>query len=148
MNSSVPQTPQTLKLVRSALKFAAQRFEALPRFTEPQIRYLVRRITICVYFCVWTVEGLDIAARGLSRQAEVMELRTHPAGGHVIKQGATDDSYYVLVSGECNVVIDGNTVGKVSPGSGFGEVALTLDTRPQCIGFREYQCLLLVIDHR
>jgi CRP-like cAMP-binding protein len=89
-----------LKLVRSALKFAAQRFQALPRFTDPQLRQL----------------------------SAVMECRKFDGGSEIIRQGATDDSYYVLASGECAVQIDGQTVGKISAGGGFGEVALSLDT--------------------
>lgn len=100
MQQQMPSAIENMALVRTALKFAAQRFSALPRFTEPQL------------------QGL----------ANVMETRTFAGGDSIIVQGATDDSYYVLASGECKVIVDGSNVGKVAPGTGFGEVALTLET--------------------
>ncbi len=72
------------------------------------------------------LSGLD--RKHLDRLARDFSERTFPAGSVVVRQG--DDhgiGFFVVAEGEGVVTVDGKEVGKVGPGSYFGEVALISD---------------------
>jgi MFS family permease len=50
-----------------------------------------------------------------------------PTGTRVITQGESGDHYYILMRGGAQVVIDGEPVGRLVAGDGFGEIALLRD---------------------
>ena len=52
-----------------------------------------------------------------------------PAGSAVFEQGDLGDRYYVVESGEVDVIGDGQVVATLGPGDGFGEIALLRRTR-------------------
>ncbi len=54
---------------------------------------------------------------------------TVPAGSTVFRQGDVGDRYYLIESGEAEVVGDGRLIATLGPGEGFGEIALLRDTR-------------------
>jgi CRP-like cAMP-binding protein len=47
-----------------------------------------------------------------------------PAGHIVFNQGDVGDHYFVIESGEADVIGDGQVVATLGPGVGFGEIAL------------------------
>ncbi len=49
------------------------------------------------------------------------------AGGEIVRQGEPGDRFYVIVSGETDVFIDGMHVGTLGAGEHFGEIALLRD---------------------
>ena len=49
------------------------------------------------------------------------------AGTEIVRQGDPGDRFYVIASGEVDVVIDGSHVGTLGPGEYFGEIALLRD---------------------
>lgn len=51
-----------------------------------------------------------------------------PAGATVFAQGDPGDRYYVIESGEVDVLHDGSVVASLGPGEGFGEIALLRPT--------------------
>jgi len=61
--------------------------------------------------------SIEQLARGLE-PAEV------PAGATVFSQGDVGDRYYVIESGQAEVVGGGRVVATLGPGEGFGEIAL------------------------
>ncbi|MBT2517486.1 MFS transporter [Streptomyces sp. ISL-90] len=61
--------------------------------------------------------------------ARGLEPVTVPAGHVVFTQGEIGDRYYVIESGEADVVGDGRVVASLGPGEGFGEIALLRRTR-------------------
>ena len=52
-----------------------------------------------------------------------------PAGAAVFTQGDVGDRYFVIETGEADVVGDGRVVATLGPGEGFGEIALLRRTR-------------------
>ena len=72
------------------------------------------------------LSGLD--RKHLEQLTHDFSERTVPAGSVVVRQG--DDhgvGFFVVAEGEGAVTVDGKDVGKVGPGSYFGEVALISD---------------------
>jgi MFS family permease len=61
---------------------------------------------------------------GLERLARGLEPVAVPAGQLVFSQGDIGDRYFVIESGEAEVIGDGRFVTRLGPGEGFGEIAL------------------------
>jgi MFS family permease len=66
------------------------------------------------------------AIEQLARGLEPVDV---PAGLVVFRQGDVGDHYFVIESGEADVIGDGATVATLGPGMGFGEIALLRRTR-------------------
>ena len=66
--------------------------------------------------------SIEQLARGLEPVAV-------PAGRAVVTQGEIGDRYYVIESGEADVLGDGRIVATLGAGEGFGEIALLRRTR-------------------
>ncbi|KQW05367.1 hypothetical protein ASC66_10110 [Leifsonia sp. Root4] len=54
---------------------------------------------------------------------------TVAAGAAVFRQGEVGDRYYLIVSGEAEVLGDGRLIATLGPGEGFGEIALLRSSR-------------------
>ncbi|WP_107766038.1 MFS transporter [Nocardioides terrigena] len=80
---------------------------------------LLQRVPMLRTLPLPSVEQL---ARGLER----VDI---PAGATVFSQGDVGDRYYVVESGEVDVVGDGRLLTTLGPGEGFGEIALLRQTR-------------------
>lgn len=65
----------------------------------------------------------------IEQLARGLEPVTVTAGQAVVTQGDIGDRYYVIVSGEVDVIGDGRIVATLGPGEGFGEIALLRRTR-------------------
>lgn len=79
---------------------------------------LLRRVDM---LCTLPLPSIEQLARGLEPVAV-------PSGAAVFRQGDPGDRYYVIVSGEVDVVHDGLVVASLGPGEGFGEIALLRPT--------------------
>jgi MFS family permease len=80
---------------------------------------LLRRVPM---LCPLPLPSIEQLARGL----ETIALST---GQEVVRQGDVGDRYYVIESGEVDVVGDGRVVARLGPGDAFGEIALLRHTR-------------------
>ena len=65
----------------------------------------------------------------IEQLARGLETVTVPAGQAVVTQGEVGDRFFVIESGEADVVGDGRVVATLGPGDGFGEIALLRRTR-------------------
>jgi MFS family permease len=79
---------------------------------------LLRRVDM---LCTLPLPSIEQLARGLQPVAV-------PSGAAVFRQGDPGDRYYVIESGEVDVVHDGLVVASLGPGEGFGEIALLRPT--------------------
>jgi hypothetical protein len=66
------------------------------------------------------------AIEQLARGLESVDV---PTGHVVFQQGDVGDHYFVIESGEAEVIGDGQVVATLGPGTGFGEIALLRRTR-------------------
>ena len=57
-----------------------------------------------------------------------MERKAFSAGDVIIRQGDMGDFYYIVTAGRCEIDVNGKKVLDVSPGMGFGELALLYDS--------------------
>jgi hypothetical protein len=71
---------------------------------------------------VLPLPSIEQLARGL----EPVEV---PAGHLVVTQGDVGDRYFVIESGEAEVIGDGHVITTLRPGEGFGEIALLRRSR-------------------
>lgn len=55
---------------------------------------------------------------------DLMAMVTVQSGENLIAQGTAGNCFYVLESGACDIVVDGQLVGKYTNGDAFGELAL------------------------
>ncbi|KAI9996762.1 hypothetical protein PInf_000024 [Phytophthora infestans] len=60
----------------------------------------------------------------IDEMIDVMAMVTIQAGEPVIAQGTSGKCFYVLESGNCDIVVDGKLVGTYTNGDAFGELAL------------------------
>jgi putative ABC transport system ATP-binding protein len=69
-------------------------------------------------------EGIAIST--LTKIAERMRKETHPAGTRIIQEGEVGDRFYLVSSGQLNVVLEPNNqrVAELQKGDYFGEAAL------------------------
>ena len=58
--------------------------------------------------------------------AESMRRRTFPAGDTVTTEGAPGDGFFVVESGEAEVMVQGQRQGTITSGDCFGEIALLM----------------------
>jgi hypothetical protein len=65
----------------------------------------------------------------IEQLARGLEPVVVPAGQVVFSQGDVGDRYFVIESGDADVIGDGAVVATLGPGEGFGEVALLRRTR-------------------
>ncbi len=52
------------------------------------------------------------------------------AGDRILREGMSGSSFYVLLEGECSVMLDGREVGRLGRGEFFGEMSILLESPP------------------
>ncbi|HSI97474.1 MAG TPA: cyclic nucleotide-binding domain-containing protein [Gaiellaceae bacterium] len=72
----------------------------------------------------------DLDERDLESLAEEFNERRFSPGEAIAMEGAGGLMFFVVDSGEASVEVGGKEVGKLGPGSAFGEIAL-IDRRPR-----------------
>ena len=83
--------------------------------------------------------------RIMARHIEVLEVGE---GVDVVREGATGDTFFVVLEGRATVVRDGREIGVLGAGAHFGELAL-LDPAPRSATVRaETPLVLAALRHR
>ena len=99
--------------------------------------------------------GLERKTR--KRLSEVGKRRSYAAGDEIVKQGTTGTALYIILSGRATVLVDGATVGELSTGDFFGELAL-IEQHPrtasvqavedtECLLFPAWEFMALLEEH-
>ena len=66
-----------------------------------------------------------------------------PPGTDIVKQGENGDEFFIILEGECSVIINGEVVAKLKGGDFFGELALMKD-QPRAATIRAGENVKLV----
>ena len=74
----------------------------------------------------------DMGSKSLVKVIPALEQQGFPGGATIIKQGEEGDSFYIIRSGNVEVVLEGEggsstPIAQLGPGEGFGEMALLRD---------------------
>lgn len=69
----------------------------------------------------------ELPPRVLAEVADQLQLRSFPAGSEIIRQGELGQEFFVIGQGEVDILVDGQPVAVLGPGSFFGEVSLIRD---------------------
>ena len=77
---------------------------------------------IAVLGAIPLFEGLS--QKQLRKLAALGEIASFMAGASIVHQGVIGDSFYVILSGQAKVVVNGRTVHRLLPGDHFGEISL------------------------
>ncbi|MGZ4110305.1 MAG: cyclic nucleotide-binding domain-containing protein [Actinomycetota bacterium] len=67
-------------------------------------------------------EGLS--QKQLKKLTALGQIASFMAGATIVHQGVIGDSFYVILSGQAKVVVNGRTVNRLLPGDHFGEISL------------------------
>jgi serine/threonine protein kinase len=70
---------------------------------------------------------------------------TYSSGDAIVKEGAMDDRFYVIVSGECRVERVGKTVGRLETGSCFGETSYVRGAKRQATILADSEVTILQV---
>jgi CRP/FNR family cyclic AMP-dependent transcriptional regulator len=71
-----------------------------------------------------------LSKRQLKKVAAIGEIVEYLGGASVVREGDIGDSFFVVLSGQGKVTVNGRVVHRVLPGDHFGEVSL-LDGGPR-----------------
>jgi CRP/FNR family transcriptional regulator, cyclic AMP receptor protein len=69
----------------------------------------------------------DVSGRDLERLARGLTERTFPPGTVIVQQGKSGAGFWILLSGNASVEIDGDEKNALGPGDWLGEIALIDD---------------------
>jgi Cyclic nucleotide-binding domain/Major Facilitator Superfamily len=92
-------------------------------------------------FAPLPVATVELLAHGAERV-------TLAAGEVVVRQGEVGDRFYLVAEGECRVFVDGGEVRTMSPGEGFGEIALLHEAPRTATVHAIDDAVLFSVDHR
>jgi MFS family permease len=113
--------------VRPALVIVGLLCPVCAALSWPRLRRMdrsldVRDREISLLQGVAMLDALPLPA--IEQLARGLEPLVVPAGETVFEQGDLGDRYFVIESGEVEVVGDGRVIATLGPGQGFGEIAL------------------------
>jgi len=90
----------------------------------------------------------DVDVSDLVAFSEVCRIQTVPAGGYVYRQGEASEVFYIIASGEVEMILERGDkgtciVGRIGPGGHFGETGL-LTGKPHSLSLHALSDLLLI----
>jgi CRP/FNR family transcriptional regulator, cyclic AMP receptor protein len=98
-----------------------------------------------------------VGRKELGRLAQRMTARTFAAGETAIEEGRGGAGFWMIESGEAEVLVSGNAVRKLGPGDYFGEIALIDDgprsatvvaaSEMRCMGLAPWEFKAFLAEH-
>lgn len=87
----------------------------------------------------------DLSTPQLEGVAHRFEEAWFPEGERILRQGLSGLGFYVILEGECSVLVDGVDRAHLGRGEFFGEVSILLGEPPTAdiVALRPVRCLVL-----
>ncbi len=87
----------------------------------------------------------DLSTPQLESVAGTFEEAWFPEGERILRQGLTGSGFFVILDGECSIVVDGQERARLGRGEFFGEVSVLLGEPPvaDVVALRPTRCLVL-----
>ncbi|HYM83985.1 MAG TPA: cyclic nucleotide-binding domain-containing protein [Candidatus Dormibacteraeota bacterium] len=87
----------------------------------------------------------DLSTPQLDAVAHRFEEAWHPAGERILRQGLSGSAFFIILEGECSVVVDGTERARLGRGEFFGEVSILLGEPPTAdvIALTPVRCLVI-----
>lgn len=87
----------------------------------------------------------DLSRAELEAIAHTFEEEWFTEGQRIIRQGYSGTGFYVILDGEAEVRIDGESRAKISRGDFFGELSIMLDEPPvaDIVALTPLRCMVL-----
>ena len=91
----------------------------------------------------------DLSYPELEAVAHTFEEEAFAMGQRVLRQDVSGGSFYVILSGEARVVIDGEERAVLTRGDFFGEISVLTDTAPTAdvVASSMLRCLVVPAQH-
>lgn len=88
---------------------------------------------------------VDLSSPERRGVAHAFEEAWFRAGERVLRQGLTGSGFFVILDGECEIVVDGTRRATLTKGDYFGEVSVLLGDPPvaDVVALRPLRCLVL-----
>jgi CRP-like cAMP-binding protein len=87
----------------------------------------------------------DLSRPQLESVAHVFDEAFFPEGQKILRQGLTGSGFYVILEGECAIVVDGARRSTLTRGDFFGEVSVLLGEAPSAdvVALSPVRCLVV-----
>lgn len=87
----------------------------------------------------------DLSRPQLRSVAHAFEEAWFPKDQKILRQGLTGSGFYVILEGECSVMIDGTARSTLTRGDFFGEVSVLLGEAPSAdvVALTPVRCLVV-----
>ena len=87
----------------------------------------------------------DLSTPQLEAVAHRFEESWYPEGERILRQGLTGSGFFVILQGECSVVVDGTERSRLGRGEFFGEVSILLGEAPTAdvVAMTAVRCLVI-----
>ncbi len=87
----------------------------------------------------------DLSRPQLETVAHVFEEAFFPEGQKILRQGLTGSGFYVILEGECAIIVDGTQRSTLTRGDFFGEVSVLLGEAPSAdvVALTPVRCLVV-----
>lgn len=87
----------------------------------------------------------DLSAAELESVAHIVDERRFADGERILRQGLTGSGFYIILSGEATIRVDGKDYGRLGRGEFFGEISALLGDPPvaDIIATRELYCAII-----
>jgi CRP-like cAMP-binding protein len=87
----------------------------------------------------------DLSTPQLQAAVHAFEEAWFPEGERILRQGLTGSGFFLILEGECAVVVNGEQRATLTRGDFFGEVSILLGESPvaDVVALRPVRCLVL-----
>jgi CRP-like cAMP-binding protein len=87
----------------------------------------------------------DMITPQLEAVAHQFDETWFPEGFRILRQGLTGSGFYILLEGECSILVDGEERAKLGRGEFFGEVSVLLGEPPTAdvVARQKVRCLVI-----